>query len=52
MEERKYFITVKVRGVIIHEGKIFLCKAASRNGRGGFYCLPGGTLEPGESRKE
>lgn len=23
-----------------------------RNGRGGFYCLPGGTLEAGESRKE
>ncbi|PIQ10900.1 hypothetical protein COW06_01195 [Candidatus Gracilibacteria bacterium CG12_big_fil_rev_8_21_14_0_65_38_15] len=52
MENQKYFITAKVRGVILHEGKVFLCKAASRNGRGGFYCLPGGTLEPGETRLE
>lgn len=42
------FITAKVRGVIVKNGKIFLCKLA----RGGFYCLPGGTLEPGETRLE
>ncbi|MDD5376838.1 MAG: NUDIX domain-containing protein [Candidatus Gracilibacteria bacterium] len=52
MHNEKFFITAKVRGVILHEGKIFLSKAASRSGRGGFYCLPGGTLERGEGRKE
>jgi len=52
MSEPTYFITAKVRGVIIHEEKVFLCKGVSRDNRGGFYCLPGGTFEPGESRLE
>ncbi|MDD2916284.1 MAG: NUDIX hydrolase [Candidatus Gracilibacteria bacterium] len=52
MENRSYFILTKVRGVILHEGKVYLCKGVSRNERGGFYCLPGGTLEPGETRHE
>lgn len=47
-EDSELFITAKVRAVIMKEGEIFLCKLA----RGGFYCLPGGTLEPGETRKE
>ena len=50
MEERKYFITAKVRGVILHEGKVYLCQWSPD--KAGFYCLPGGTLEPGENRKE
>lgn len=49
MSEKSFFITVKVRGVILHEGKIFLCKLAVGTQ---FYCLPGGTLEQGENRKE
>lgn len=52
MHNEKYFTTTKVRGVIFHKGKILLSKAVSRGGRGGFYCLPGGTLEIGEGRKE
>lgn len=52
MHTERFFITTKVRGVIFHEEKILLSKAASRDGRGGFYCLPGGTLEKGEGRKE
>ncbi len=47
-EDSELFITAKVRGVMVKDGKIFLCKLA----RGGFYCLPGGTLEPGETRLE
>ena len=52
MEIDPYFISAKIRGVIIHEEKVYLCKWVSRNGRGGFYCLPGGTLEPRETREE
>ena len=52
MEGRKCFILTKVRGVILYEGKVYLCKWVERNGRGGFYCLPGGTLESGETRRE
>lgn len=33
---------------MVKDGKIFLCKLA----KAGFYCLPGGTLEPGETRLE
>lgn len=47
-EDSELFITAKVRGVMVKDGKIFLCKLA----RAGFYCLPGGTLEPGETRIE
>lgn len=47
-EDSELFITAKVRGVMVKDGKIFLCKLA----RAGFYCLPGGTLEPGETRLE
>ncbi len=41
-------IKIKVRGVIVEKGtnKVFLC------GDGSFLCLPGGTLEPGETREE
>ncbi|MDP2103541.1 MAG: NUDIX domain-containing protein [Candidatus Gracilibacteria bacterium] len=52
MSNLKYFVTTKVRGVIIHDEKLFLCKAQKNEGRGGFYCLPGGTLEPNEKRLE
>ncbi len=52
MQTQPHFISAKIRGVIIHEGKVYLCKWVSRNGRWGFYCLPGGTLEPGETRLE
>ncbi len=47
-QSSELFITAKVRGVLIKDSKIFLCKLA----HGGFYCLPGGTLEPGETRLE
>ena len=52
MQNQPLFISTKVRGVIIHEGKVYLCKWVSRNERGGFYCLPGGTLESWETRLE
>jgi 8-oxo-dGTP pyrophosphatase MutT (NUDIX family) len=42
------FIVAKVRGVAIKDGKVLLCKLA----KAGFYCLPGGTLDPGETRLE
>ncbi len=41
------FALIKARGVIMHEGKIFLCKLAI--GDASFYCLPGGTLEMNET---
>lgn len=41
-------INVKVRGVIVLEGKIFLCKPTGYD----FYCLPGGRMEAGETSKE
>lgn len=41
-------IAIKVRGVIVHEWKLFLCKLADWN----FFCLPGWTLEPGEIREQ
>lgn len=47
-ENSELFLTAKVRGVIVKDGKIYLCRLA----RTGFYCLPGGTLEPGETRRE
>jgi 8-oxo-dGTP pyrophosphatase MutT (NUDIX family) len=40
---------IKIRAVIIHNGKIFLWKLANP---AGFYCLPGGTLEKNESARE
>lgn len=48
MHHSPLFITAKVRGVIILDEKIFL----ARHAKAGFYCLPGGTLEPGETRLE
>ena len=48
MSEHPYFILAKVRGVVLRDGKVFLCKLA----KAGFYCLPGGTLDPGETREE
>lgn len=47
-ENSDLFITAKVRGVMVKNGKIFLCKLS----KAGFCCLPGGTLERGETRLE
>ncbi|MEO7617746.1 MAG: NUDIX domain-containing protein [Candidatus Saccharibacteria bacterium] len=37
---------VTARGLIIHEGKLLICRLRSHDT---FYCLPGGKLDVGES---
>lgn len=41
-------IIIRVRGIIIHDGKLLLVKITKNN----YYCLPGGKLEHGEDVKD
>ena len=40
----------KVRGVVLDGGKVLMCELARADAK--FWCLPGGTLEEGESLRE
>jgi ADP-ribose pyrophosphatase YjhB (NUDIX family) len=39
-------IVVTTRALIIHDGKLLICKLSHNHD---FYCLPGGKLDPGET---
>jgi 8-oxo-dGTP pyrophosphatase MutT (NUDIX family) len=56
MGKRAPIGVIKARGVIIHGNRIFLCKFDPTVYGGpvgsGFFGLPGGTLDPGETLKE
>jgi ADP-ribose pyrophosphatase YjhB (NUDIX family) len=40
----------KVRGVVIDGGKVLMCELARKDAQ--FWCLPGGTLEEGETLRD
>ncbi len=47
--EKSHF-QCKVRGVVLDGGKVLMCELARAEAR--FWCLPGGTLEEGETLRE